>query len=172
MKRLTMIVTVLSIFVLSGTETYANDRAVNGLIIGGGTGALVGQAIGRNTESTIIGATVGGALGLIVGSEMNRHHGGGRNYYGHRPVIVHQQRDYRPRRHHDFKKKRNHYRRSHVFKKERRHYRDHGPVCRETFIKQRGHHGNRRVIKTVCRDDYRPRFKPHRRDRHRDRFFR
>ncbi|MEE4137180.1 MAG: hypothetical protein V2I32_13965, partial [Desulforhopalus sp.] len=40
----------------------AGDRALNGLIIGGGSGALLGQGIGRNTEATIIGATVGGVL--------------------------------------------------------------------------------------------------------------
>ncbi|MCK5516088.1 MAG: glycine zipper family protein, partial [Desulfobulbaceae bacterium] len=56
------------------SSAFGRDRAVNGLIIGGGSGALVGQAIGRNTESTVIGATVGGILGYIIGNETRHSH--------------------------------------------------------------------------------------------------
>ena len=41
--------------------------------IGGVGGALVGQAIGRNTEATLIGAAVGTMLGYIVGNEMEKY---------------------------------------------------------------------------------------------------
>ena len=37
-----------------------------GTLIGGGIGALAGQAIGGNTASTLIGAGIGAGAGLIV----------------------------------------------------------------------------------------------------------
>jgi len=40
---------------------------------GAAAGALLGQAIGRDTGSTLIGAAVGGLLGYIVGNEMDKH---------------------------------------------------------------------------------------------------
>ena len=40
--------------------------------IGAGGGALVGQAIGRDTSSTLIGAGVGAAAGALVGAAANR----------------------------------------------------------------------------------------------------
>jgi len=50
--------------------------APNKATIGGGAGAaggaLIGQAIGHNTSSTLIGAAVGGALGYIIGNEMDK----------------------------------------------------------------------------------------------------
>lgn len=41
--------------------------------IGGVGGALIGQAIGRSTEATLIGAAVGVLLGYIVGNEMDKY---------------------------------------------------------------------------------------------------
>ena len=37
-----------------------------------GTGALVGQALGGNTESTLIGAAVGGVAGALIGESMKK----------------------------------------------------------------------------------------------------
>ncbi len=39
---------------------------------GSGRGAIVGQAIGRNTGATLIGAAVGTMVGYIVGNEMDK----------------------------------------------------------------------------------------------------
>ncbi len=39
---------------------------------GAAAGALLGQAIGRNTESTLLGAAIGGVLGYVVGNEMDK----------------------------------------------------------------------------------------------------
>jgi len=39
-----------------------------GAAIGGGLGALMGQAIGRSTESTLVGAGVGTLIGSVLGS--------------------------------------------------------------------------------------------------------
>ncbi len=41
--------------------------------IGAAGGAIIGQAIGRNTEATLIGAALGTMLGYIVGNEMDKY---------------------------------------------------------------------------------------------------
>ena len=40
---------------------------------GSGRGAIAGQAIGRNTGATLIGAAVGTMVGYIVGNEMDKY---------------------------------------------------------------------------------------------------
>ena len=45
--------------------------AGNGAMMGGGIGALAGQAIGGNTEATLIGAGAGALLGGLVGNEVD-----------------------------------------------------------------------------------------------------
>lgn len=82
MKQLINAAIAIFLFFCLQSQVYANQRGVDGLIIGGGAGAIVGQAIGRNAESTILGATVGGILGAVIASENSYRH--------HRPVIVHQ----------------------------------------------------------------------------------
>jgi hypothetical protein len=47
-------------------------RGGTGALAGGGMGALIGQAIGRNTAGTLIGAGVGTGLGYIIGNEMDK----------------------------------------------------------------------------------------------------
>ncbi len=131
-KLLTLSITAALFFVFS-TPLLAGDRAIDGMVIGGGAGAIVGQAIGRNMESTLIGATVGSVLGLIVGSETHiahyrptirergyRHHK--KRHYRHSrhyrsgPKGRHSGRYYSrgptPRRHHYKKNKRRHYSRN------------------------------------------------------------
>jgi len=95
MKRIhfTIIIMVCSLSFIN--SAHAQRNAVNGIIIGGGAGAIVGQAIGRNTESTIIGATVGSVLGLIVSSDVHQ-----RRYPN---VRHHSQVIYKPiKRHHSY----------------------------------------------------------------------
>lgn len=76
MKSLIKAVIVFFLFFSFHNQAYAGDRSVNGLIIGGGAGAIMGQAIGRNVEATVLGATVGGILGAVIasGNSHNRHH--------------------------------------------------------------------------------------------------
>lgn len=50
------------------TQTEGQQRATTGALLGGAGGALVGQAIGGNTKSTVIGAASGALLGAVVGS--------------------------------------------------------------------------------------------------------
>jgi uncharacterized protein YcfJ len=49
-----------------------DNSAKSGTLIGAGTGALAGQAIGGNTKGTLIGAGVGALGGFIVGNEMDK----------------------------------------------------------------------------------------------------
>ena len=48
------------------------NNAQGGAAAGAGVGALAGQAIGRNTESTLIGAGVGAAAGYLIGNEADK----------------------------------------------------------------------------------------------------
>lgn len=47
------------------TDRYNTQK---GAAIGAGVGALYGQAIGRNTESTLLGAALGGLAGTAIGN--------------------------------------------------------------------------------------------------------
>lgn len=53
---------------LSPFAAHADSR-VPGVIVGAGGGALLGQAIGRNTESTLAGAAIGGVVGMLSDME-------------------------------------------------------------------------------------------------------
>ena len=46
--------------------------AQTGALLGTGVGALAGQAIGGDTEATLIGAAVGGGAGYMIGSERDK----------------------------------------------------------------------------------------------------
>jgi hypothetical protein len=47
-------------------------RAQTGGLTGAGIGALAGQAIGGNTEATLIGAAIGAGAGYIIGNEQDK----------------------------------------------------------------------------------------------------
>lgn len=69
------IVRSLSFFIclfLAGCNAQVN-KAQSGAAMGGVGGALVGQAIGRDTKATLIGAAVGTMLGYMVGNEMDKY---------------------------------------------------------------------------------------------------
>ncbi|MBW1722002.1 MAG: glycine zipper 2TM domain-containing protein [Deltaproteobacteria bacterium] len=75
MKKLWTLVIVLSVvFILTGCATVPQDRynTQKGAAIGAGVGAIGGQIIGGNTESTLIGAAVGTLLGAIVGNAVDQ----------------------------------------------------------------------------------------------------
>lgn len=60
--------------IVIGLSSCANPTGgQRGAGIGGVSGALIGQAIGRDTEATLIGAAVGTMLGYIVGNEMEKY---------------------------------------------------------------------------------------------------
>ena len=54
---------------VAGCASSEQDRrAGTGALVGAAGGALVGQAVGRNTKSTIVGAGVGALAGAAVGT--------------------------------------------------------------------------------------------------------
>jgi len=62
----------VSSMMLLGSAGGCQSDAQTGGLAGAGAGALAGQAIGNDTESTLIGAGVGGALGYIIGNESDK----------------------------------------------------------------------------------------------------
>jgi uncharacterized protein YcfJ len=90
MKKV-LVITAMSL--TAATNVYADHhQSIGGLVLGAGGGALVGQAIGRNTESTVIGTAVGGVIGYIIGSEMDNSHRYARRVYHHNQPVIHKQR--------------------------------------------------------------------------------
>ena len=81
MRNVTALVLALSLVVTSDFA-QARDNGADGFFLGAGSGALIGQAIGRNTEATLIGTAVGSMLGYIVGNEMDKTAGDRRVTYG------------------------------------------------------------------------------------------
>lgn len=66
------LVGVVALMMTSCTNVGLN-KGKQGAIGGAAGGALLGQAIGKNTEATLIGAAVGSLLGYIVGNEMDKY---------------------------------------------------------------------------------------------------
>jgi surface antigen len=73
-KFILCLLPIVVIGVVIGLSSCTNyTKGQKGAGIGGASGALIGQAIGRNTEATLIGAAVGTVLGYIVGNEMDKY---------------------------------------------------------------------------------------------------
>ncbi len=72
MKNLTISILILISIVLSSCGGQMT-KGQAGAGIGAASGALIGQAIGHDTEATLIGAAVGTMLGYIVGNEMDKY---------------------------------------------------------------------------------------------------
>lgn len=74
MIKITGILSAATVIALAGC-TY-NDGTANqpatGAVIGGVTGAAIGNAIGHNPRSTIIGGAIGAAVGGAIGADMSR----------------------------------------------------------------------------------------------------
>lgn len=71
MKKIQISLVLCSILLLTSCSDM--NKAQMGGLGGAGAGAIVGQAIGHNTESTLIGTAVGTMLGYIVGNEMDKY---------------------------------------------------------------------------------------------------
>jgi len=145
MKPVNMMIAALTLFAFSAlslTPAEANDKRVGGVILGGGTGAIVGHAIGRNAEATLVGATVGGVVGLIIGSELERHNS---PVSRHQQVVAHSGR-YDSRR----------YSRQPIFREYQpnRYYHHDPQKCRKVVTIKKGHHVTKRVITTVCNNSH------------------
>lgn len=72
MKKFVLPLVVLAMILSSCAESQFT-KGQQGAGFGAAGGAIIGQAIGRNTEATLIGAAVGTMLGYIVGNEMDKY---------------------------------------------------------------------------------------------------
>jgi surface antigen len=72
MKKITLFLLPVIVLSLASCADSPYSKGVQGAGIGAAGGAVIGQAIGRNTEATLIGAAVGTLLGYIVGNEMDK----------------------------------------------------------------------------------------------------
>ena len=70
--RSILLVAALLPLLLASCANVDMNKGQQGAIGGAAGGALIGQAIGRDTEATLIGAAVGTMLGYIVGNEMDK----------------------------------------------------------------------------------------------------
>ena len=73
-KIFALTVVILSISATAQADQYLKiNKGIKGLLLGAGGGALAGQAIGRDTQSTLIGTTIGTLVGYMVGNEMDKN---------------------------------------------------------------------------------------------------
>ncbi len=64
-------ITMLCVLSLLLTGCLSNQAQTGGAG-GAAAGAILGQAIGNDTEATLLGAAIGGMLGYVVGNEMDK----------------------------------------------------------------------------------------------------
>lgn len=77
MKTNILIVSILSVMLLTvSCATVPEDRynTQKGATIGAGIGALLGQAIGHDTEATLLGAGIGTVVGAVAGNAVDQDH--------------------------------------------------------------------------------------------------
>ena len=74
MKSQMVILTLILSLILVSCAHYPPDRynTQAGALTGAGMGALIGQAIGGNTHSTLIGLAAGTILGSLVGNAIDQ----------------------------------------------------------------------------------------------------
>lgn len=67
-------VIIACLFIASCAGTTNQERKTKeGVAIGAGVGAILGQVIGGNTEGTLIGAGIGAALGGVAGNQIGAY---------------------------------------------------------------------------------------------------
>ncbi|MCK5341018.1 MAG: glycine zipper 2TM domain-containing protein [Desulfobulbaceae bacterium] len=74
MKKRFVLAILFVLAAISCTPAYSETIAGLSAFRGAAGGALLGQAIGRDTESTLIGTAVGGVLGYMVGNEIDKQY--------------------------------------------------------------------------------------------------
>ena len=74
--KTTTVVALLAMVLAGCASTEREQRAGTGALIGAAGGALVGQALGRNTTSTVVGPPAGPQEGAAVGNISTPQRGG------------------------------------------------------------------------------------------------
>jgi len=64
----TMVILASMALVLSGCQTYQQQRAASGALVGGATGAVIGGIAGGTVGSAVAGGAIGAASGAIIGA--------------------------------------------------------------------------------------------------------
>ncbi len=59
---------LMAVSVAGCATSEQNQRGGTGALIGGGLGAIAGQALGHDTKSTVVGAAGGALLGAAIGT--------------------------------------------------------------------------------------------------------
>lgn len=73
MKKASWLLIPAMVLMLASCAQSPYSKGVQGAGIGAVSGALIGQAIGRNHQATLVGAALGTMLGYIVGNEMDKY---------------------------------------------------------------------------------------------------
>lgn len=66
----------------------ANANRDQGVLLGAGVGAALGNLIGGNTEATLIGAAVGGLAGGITGNQLDKQEAALRSQVGNDDITI------------------------------------------------------------------------------------
>ncbi len=156
MKRYLILILTIIFTSTWVVQSQARDKAVDGLLIGAGGGALLGQAFGGDTEATLIGGAVGGALGYIIGKEhvKDRHPPQHDGFYHYKRD--HNNHGYGNRHHkyHGNQRHSNHYyHRSKYNDRHRWHKRKNVRHCKQTEHTITKHGRSKTIIKKVCTDN-------------------
>lgn len=91
MKKM-FVVTAIALGLTLADRAGAESNGIDGMLLGAGGGALVGQAIGRNTKGTLIGAAVGTVVGYAIGNEMDKGRSRRATGYSYQPPLVERRR--------------------------------------------------------------------------------
>ena len=76
-----LFVGIASVGLLFGASILGGcNDAQAGALLGAGIGALAGQAIGQDTEATLIGVAIGTGAGYIIGNESDKEKAARSNY--------------------------------------------------------------------------------------------
>lgn len=75
MRKKMIVISLILLTLISACAgtTHKESKSKTGVLIGTAGGAVLGQVIGRNTESTIIGAGIGAVLGGLAGHQIGSY---------------------------------------------------------------------------------------------------
>lgn len=63
-----IIIVAAAALALAGCQTYQQQRAGTGAVIGGATGAIIGGVAGGSAGSAVAGGVIGAASGAMIGA--------------------------------------------------------------------------------------------------------
>ena len=75
-SNISILLVLCTMFTLVACATVPEDRynTQKGAVVGGGLGALLGQAIGGDSEATMLGAGIGTVVGALAGNARDQEY--------------------------------------------------------------------------------------------------